>query len=256
MEAKELINIVETVQSEGSNHEELQDVDEAEETLSLCDLVAYCSQESENYSSINDDFSKEQSSSDEDFFEFFSEDFTASTYPKDNIMFCGKLIRYKEHPVREQTQITNNTVVNKKKKLIMKKKRIVPWKSFSFNKAKSSTTSSKQQQQREKGYKPQNYEYDNDSNTVSPIANSIKSRWYLLAFGYGRFPIETELRDIKKRQKRRSNIPYATMFRLDNTGGEKIKRRNEKRSSGRSLWRLWRVLRVLVCKSQEANNLT
>lgn len=252
MVAEELINNVVPVQ-EGSCYEELQDFDlEEEETLSLCDLAAHGSQESENYSWINDDFSKEQSSSDEDFFEFFSEDFTASTYPKDNIMFCGKLIRYKEHPVREKTQITNNTIVNKKKKLLMKNKRIVPWKSFSFNKARPRNTSSKQQR-REKGYKPQNYEYDNDSNKVSPIANPIKSRWYLLAFGYGRFPTEVELKDIKKRQNRRNNIPYATMFRLDSKGCEKIKRRNEKRSSERSLWRLFRVLRVLVCKSQKAN---
>ncbi|XP_031256172.1 uncharacterized protein LOC116114163 [Pistacia vera] len=253
MVAKEFINNVVPVQ-EGSCDEELQDFDlEEEETLSLCDLATHCSQESENYSSINDDFSKEQSSSDEDFFEFSSEDFTASTYPKDNIMFCGKLIRYKEHPDGEQTQITNNTIFNKKKKLLMKKKRIIPWKSFSFNKARQRTTSSKQQQRREKGYNPQNYKYDDDSNKASPIANPIKSRWYLLAFGYGRFPTELELKDIKKRQNRRNNIPYATMFRLDNEGCEKIKRRNEKRSSGSSLWRLWRALRVLVCKSQKAN---
>lgn len=242
MVAKEMINNVEQPQSEGCGYEELQDFDhEEEEILSLCDLAAHCSQESE------DDFcKKEQSLSDEeDLFEFFSEDFTASTYPKDSIMFCGKLISYKEHPVGEKTHITNNTIVTKQEKLLMKKKRIFPWQSLSFNRARPRTTSSKQQQRREKGYKPQNNECDDDCpmKNASATANPIKSRWYLLAFAYGRFPAELEQKVMKRRQNRRKNIPYATMFRLDGRSCEKIKTKNEKRSAGRSFWRLFRILR-------------
>ncbi|KAJ6322919.1 hypothetical protein OIU77_012705 [Salix suchowensis] len=86
---------------------ELQDFDDAEETLSLCDLPL------NGEASDWDDFSKEDQSLgscfDQDFFEFFSEDFTASTHPKDEIIFCGKLITCKGETVAEKTQNLEST---------------------------------------------------------------------------------------------------------------------------------------------------
>ncbi|KAF2318574.1 hypothetical protein GH714_008992 [Hevea brasiliensis] len=83
--------------SENSPYRE--DFDDAEETLSLSDLPL-----NSNSSVDLDDFSKEYQSSTfdhQDFFEFFSEDSSASiTYRKDNnIIFCGKLIPPKEPTV-------------------------------------------------------------------------------------------------------------------------------------------------------------
>ena len=83
-----------------SQNQQDDDPYEAVETLSLCDLPTH------GDSAHWDDFSREYQSSsfdrDEDnFFEFFSEEFTASTYSSGNkdIIFCGKLIPHnKEAP--------------------------------------------------------------------------------------------------------------------------------------------------------------
>uniref|UniRef100_A0A2N9EVY6 Uncharacterized protein n=1 Tax=Fagus sylvatica TaxID=28930 RepID=A0A2N9EVY6_FAGSY len=141
---------------------ELEDPYEAEETLSLCDLPIYS--DASNW----DDYSKEDqslSSSDnnDEFFEFFSEELTASTcstttIQNKNIIFCGKLIPYKELPEKSQNQETNNVNTNK-------------------------TTPRK-------------------VGKVTMLASPTKSRWYLYMFGMTRFPTEMELRDIKTRQSR------------------------------------------------------
>ncbi|KAJ4720841.1 Protein unc-13 4B like [Melia azedarach] len=265
MVAEHYFNHLEPVlQQEGtSSTDHLQDnFDEAaEETLSLCDLAV--NSNSEDYLNDND-FSEEQcrqSTSDEqDFFEFFSEDFTAaSTYPRDDIIFCGKLIPYREPAaVPEQTQNTN-TQKN------IKKSRIFPWKSNSFNKYSRSTSSKAQRHekstysykslsQKVNGYETFNYEYDFSEKKVSSstvAAASVRPRWYLFAFGYGRtFSTEMELKDMKSRQNRR--IP-ATMFRSLEGGGDEMIKRSETHKRSSSWKGLWTLLKVLGCKSRQAN---
>lgn len=234
-----------------SNDHILQDIvdHEAEETLSLCDLVESSNWNNDDFARSNEEYQYQSAASDDqDFFEFFSEDFTASSasaYPKDNIIFCGKLmIPYKEeaavHP--EQTQ---------KIKQKNKKNRIFPWKSNSVNMSRRASSKAQQQGKRSHSCKALSQEngyqkYDFSVKEARTLATSVKPRWYLLAFGHGRFPSEMKLRDIKNRQSRRTP---ATMFQSDDVGGDMVKR-SGKRSSRKGIWTL---LKILGCKSQQAN---
>ncbi|KAJ0044965.1 hypothetical protein Pint_06100 [Pistacia integerrima] len=125
--------------------------DEAEETLSLCDLVI--NSNTEDYNCKDDEFSiedrQELSSSSEDFFEFSSEEyFTSSTnnYPTDDIIFCGKRIPHKQNHVAEQTRLINDTVL-KQQKLLHKKSSIINYKPLPCGKSMCCNNVSIQQQQ-------------------------------------------------------------------------------------------------------------
>ncbi|KAJ0101570.1 hypothetical protein Patl1_06157 [Pistacia atlantica] len=125
--------------------------DEAEETLSLCDLVI--NGNTEDYNNNNNNNCKDRqelSSSSEDFFEFSSEEyFTSSTnnYPTDDIIFCGKRIPHKQHHVPEQTRLINDTVL-KQQKLLHKKSSIINYKPLPCGKSRCCNNVSIQQQQR------------------------------------------------------------------------------------------------------------
>ncbi|XP_022764302.1 uncharacterized protein LOC111309531 [Durio zibethinus] len=235
--------------------------DEAdEETLSLCDLVM--SSDVNEY--WNDDFSKEDHHHDQDFFEFFSEDFPAaaasSTYPEDNnIIFCGKLI-----PLKEDVKQENE----KKKKNISSC--IFPWKKSShsiFNKSRTfpSSSSSSAKESRGKSFNKSlslpawgsknnhgkfgseikklgdDEKFDFSVKKVSILATPVKSRWYLFAFGVGRFPMEIELKNMKMRQSRRKS--KAMKFQVPDCGEpENVKGDKERRRSTKGLWRLLKVL--------------
>lgn len=199
----------------------LHDPYEAEEALSLCDLPIYSDE------SNWEDYSKEEqrlSSSDNDFFEFFSEDFStaASTTPnKNDIIFCGKLmIPYKDIPDPEKTHDENP-------KQNQMKKGFLRWKSLSFSKKKGDSFS--------------NCDFSVEKATV--LAPPTKSRWYLFLFGIGRLPTEMELRDIKTRQSRlRSQskmvIPFPSVECDEMVkGGARAK----------GLWTL--LIKVLACTS-------
>ncbi|KAJ6986930.1 hypothetical protein NC653_020231 [Populus alba x Populus x berolinensis] len=230
------------------DNSELQDFDDAAETLSLCDLPL------NGYASNWDGFSREDqslgSSFDQDFFEFFSEDFTASNiYPKDEIIFCGKLITCKGEAVAEKTQILEST----KKAKNTKKSFIFPWKSSSFNKSRA--TSSKQLQEKSDktlqeplsenhGFATRKYDdrYDFSMKKVSILATPTKPRWYFLAFGVGKLPMEMELSDIKMRQSKKSPSRMIQSEKVIETSS------GNKRGQGS-----WSLLRVLGCNSQHSS---
>lgn len=241
------------------NTDELQDSYEAEETLSFCDLPIYG-----DASNWVDDYSKEDQSlsdHDNDFFEFLSEDFTASTCAttmNKNIIFCGKIIPCKDPPEPEKTQkqesTTNTKVRNEAKPGFLR------WKSLSFNKTSSSSKYSKLPKDKDsktlaltssKGYVYGASNCDFSVGKVSMLASSsTKSRWYLFMFGMTRFPTEMELRDMKIRQSRRmrSQSSMARSVECD----EMIKRKQD-RSRGKGLWRLLRVLGFGCKRSQHSN---
>lgn len=218
---------------------ELEDPYEAEETLSLCDLPIYS--DASNW----DDYSKEDqslSSSDnnDEFFEFFSEELTASTcstttIQNKNIIFCGKLIPYKELPEKSQNQETNN--VNTKQNHT--KKGFFRWKSLSFNKTRSSS----------KGLKVYETSKSCDFSVgkVTMLASPTKSRWYLYMFGMTRFPTEMELRDIKTRQNR---IKSPSMMFRSVECDDMVKGNEDESRRGNGMWRL---LRILGCRRQHVN---
>ncbi|KAJ6892366.1 hypothetical protein NC651_025539 [Populus alba x Populus x berolinensis] len=195
---------------------ELHDFDDEAETLSLCDLPLY-----NRANSDWDDFSKEdqnlETSFDQDFFEFFSEDFAASACPSDNIIFCGKLIPYRGETVEEKAE---NLTGSTKKAKDSKKSFRFPWKSSSFNKPRSTTTPPKQPQEK--------------SDKALQVPLSENHGWYFSAFGVGRFPMEMELSDIKTRQIKKSP---SKMFQSE----KGIEMSSKKRGMG--LWSLLRVLR-------------
>ncbi|XP_022748026.1 uncharacterized protein LOC111297637 [Durio zibethinus] len=251
--------------------------DEAdEETLSLCDLVI--SSDANEYWN-NDDFSKEDHQSNSgDLFEFFSDDFPAAAPEDDsNIIFCGKLMSFKE---QQQPKIEDKPQSPKIRKVKQenddKKKNIssckFPWKiSNSFNKSRTYPSSSakgslgksfyKSLSLPAKGSKKNNGKYGSDRSKklgdekfdfsvkkVSILATPVKSRWYLFAFGVGRFPMEIELKDMKLRQTRKNK---AMKFQPpERVGPENAIGGKERRRSGKGLWRL---LKVLGWKSKHTN---
>lgn len=202
------------------NTDHLQDPYEAEEALSLCDLPIYSDVDA-NW----DDYSKEEQrlSSDNDFFEFFSEDFSTASTCSDtaskNIIFCGKLIPYRELPDPEKAHDTRQTET--------KKGGFLRWKSLSFNKKKGSSSNC-----------------DFSVGKVSVLAPATKSRWYLFLFGMAGLPTEMELRDIKIRQSRLRSQSSMTVECDEMVKGGNARRRGNG---------LWRLLSVLGCRGHQTN---
>lgn len=224
----------------------VQEHDDEDETLSFSNLPL------NSDSSIDlDDFSKEYQSStfDQDFFEFFSEDFSASsiTDPTDNnIIFCGKLIPPKKatEPHHQKTQTPE---IFTPKSINTKKNSILPWKSQSFSIPSRPTSSYKtcksfpvDKVSAGKG----SYEVDKcDSLRKSSAAVAGKSRWNL----FGRFPMEMELRDMKTRQRKRQAEKIIQCEDRSEEMGKNGRRKKVKN--------LWGLLRVLVCESHQAKGM-
>ncbi|XP_004308801.1 PREDICTED: uncharacterized protein LOC101301053 [Fragaria vesca subsp. vesca] len=229
---------------ENPDHHQLQnqqdDPYEAEETLSLCDLPTYS--DSANWNDFSKDYQSSSFDRDEDnFFEFFSEEFTASTYSTGNkdIIFCGKLIPYnKEAPyvaAAEKKTQKNQEPGNKNLNSSTKKWSLFRWRRLRGSKHKS------------------HRRCDVPLGKVSILSsNRSKSKWYLFMFGMARFPTEMELRDIKSRQSRRSP---STMFGANSEASDELMGKGNKEisdSSNRAKG-LWGLLRAIGCRSQHPN---
>jgi hypothetical protein len=78
---------------------------------------------------------------------------------------------------------------------------------------------------------------------VSLLPPSTKSKWYLFLFGMAGLPTEMELRDIRTRQSRRRS-QLSTMSQSSVESDEKVKGvgDNARRSRGKGLWRLLKML--------------
>ncbi|KAF7133284.1 hypothetical protein RHSIM_Rhsim09G0153600 [Rhododendron simsii] len=192
--------------------QKMDDQDETEETLSFCDIPIYSSESAdwETSSKENQSLSSSStssSSSDQDLFEFFSEEWSnSSTYPVQNIVFCGKLII----PFKEP-EISTDTTHNLERKSPQK-----PRKKLANKAAKSGGKN---------GFCVRK---------VLFWGSPAKWRWNLLACGLGaRFPAEMELSDIRSRQRKRS--PPAPLF-LGGGGGDK------KVGGGKGLWAMIKSL--------------
>ncbi|KAH1139383.1 hypothetical protein GLYMA_10G213000v4 [Glycine max] len=204
---------------------------EEEETLSLSDLPIYSG------ASISarwgGDFSKEDGKNfvdddDDNLFEFFSEEFTASSTnyaTAENIIFCGKLIPFKDiNPPRgDQSNINVQKGITKR----------------SSKGSKSSFAAS---------------DYSSSVGKVSLVRSPTKSRWFLFMFGMSKLSITTEmeLKDIRNRQSRRRRGPTATMMipAAPENGKEEVAAVKEKRSSCKGMWKMFRsISMVLGCHS-------
>ncbi|KAI8539838.1 hypothetical protein RHMOL_Rhmol09G0214200 [Rhododendron molle] len=168
----------------------MDDQDDTEETLSFCDLPIYSSESADWENSSKEDkslssSSTSSSSSDQDLFEFFSEEWSnSSTYPIQNIVFCGKLIIPFKEPELISTDTTHNLEWKSPKK---------PRKRLANKAAKNGGKN---------GFCVRK---------VFIFGSPAKWRWNLLACGLGaRFPTEMKLSDIRSRQRKRS--PPAPLF--------------------------------------------
>ncbi|KAK8517106.1 hypothetical protein V6N13_092391 [Hibiscus sabdariffa] len=248
-----------------------------EETLSFCDLVMETDHSNEFWG--DDDFSKQDGNG--DLFEFFSEEFpaSASVFPENNndddIIFCGKVISFRE----SQPEVGNKSqkpIFKKEQENYEKKKDfgcgngcLFPWKISSspslFNKSRTfpSSKSTKESQRqsfnksfslpasvsRSKYGKFSDKKSDFPAKKVSTLATPIKSRWYLFAFGVGRFPMKIELKDMKMRQSRKYNAMKSRASDRGGNGGDGGRSENVKGDKGRRSEKgFWRLLKVLGSK--------
>ena len=214
---------------ESGNEESIylqEDEYEVEDTLSFCDLPIYSSDSSQ----CTDGFPKEDGESlssgnndgdgDGYDFEFFSEEFTASTpanEEKKSIIFCGKIIPYKEDSQKA-------------------------WKFKGSPKLQRKAENDSTFPYSLKKTKPYS------AGKVSLTRHGTKSRWFLFMFGISRLPTEMELGDIRSRHNRK--VKAAKMFPVAEQG-EAVKSRGKKNGRG---WE--RVLRLLgaVRKSKHSND--
>ncbi|PIM98392.1 hypothetical protein CDL12_29132 [Handroanthus impetiginosus] len=123
-----MLQIQEPFFGETLHMKDMQDAtDEADEALSLCDLPLDSDHGVEEYwgedLSTESQGSSSMSSSEQDYFEFFSQELNLSTssFPPENIIFCGKLIPYKQLDTTEKDS-SKVDESSKKQKNIEKKK--------------------------------------------------------------------------------------------------------------------------------------
>ncbi|KAL6980514.1 hypothetical protein U1Q18_047283 [Sarracenia purpurea var. burkii] len=230
--------------------------DEAEETLSFCDLPIYGDAKAvDQWEKSSKDSKEDQSfpssssfnSADQDLFEFFSEEWRSASssdiYPVQNIVFCGKLIRFKE-PVSESGHDLESDNKDKKNG---KKCGFFRWNSKIFRRCRTASNGSKLTAMKDRCTKKKNQLHGDkyggckaakssekcgfSVRRVSILLSPAKPWRQLLMFGLAGLPAEMELRDIRRRQCRRSP---AVLFRLDGY--------REKSGGVRGLWGLIRSL--------------
>ncbi|KAM7260484.1 hypothetical protein ACFE04_016225 [Oxalis oulophora] len=175
------------------------DDDEAEDALSLCDLAMDGDDDKDDDSKFEETSSS--SFDQQDFFEFSSSGEISSS---DNIIFCGKLISYKD----DQISYKPNKLRSKSQQTRQVNKTwSMPFSSGKYNK-KIRLYSAKK---------------------VSIIATQVKSSSSMWPFGVGISPVEMEFKDISRRSMSRSN-------------DEKENESDEKRSRHSCLWGVLSVL--------------
>ncbi|XP_061361638.1 uncharacterized protein LOC133305431 [Gastrolobium bilobum] len=233
-----------------SNYMESQEEEgEEEEALSLCDLPL-----NHNSTSLDDkSFTKILRSQDNDeFFNGFSSSSSSDMCPADDIIFCGKLVPFKDKNDNPQ----KNLVVEQTKSLTHRR-RSESLSSVTRSNSVSTCTGSRHvimrnsrsldySRLRDSSTAP---EIDRNSSSRSVAASEVvakkamKPRWYSLMFGTMKLPPEMELNDIKNRQVRRN--PSTTMFPATDSG----KKLAVNRSSGKVSWR---ILKALSCKDHSS----
>ncbi|GAU15900.1 hypothetical protein TSUD_41220 [Trifolium subterraneum] len=215
----------------------LQDqYDDDDETLSLSDLP--------NSAQWND-FSKEDGKNsisiyndddDDNLFEFFSEEFNTST-THDNIIFCGKLIPFKDHQHvphhnQKQSALVPKTKLNSK--------------SLKYR----NDVKGKEDQELKGNLNVKSFacDYTTMGGKVSLVRCPTKSRWFLFLFGLSSTSRssskEMQLSDIRNRQSRREPT---VMFPAAPENGKEIVK---SKKNGKGMWKLLKSMSfVLGCSS-------
>ncbi|CAK9169422.1 unnamed protein product [Ilex paraguariensis] len=232
---------------------DLQNQEAAEETLSLSNLPLITTDEPDSQ-----DFScfKERRSSSEptDFFEFFS-DFNAEMRHAEDIIFCGKLVPFKENPLPNQiqkppTKEKNSQSFHRRRSESFSEQTITRTESSKTSLIRSSRSLDSQTLLRNSSLSSETSEIHRNSSVKSSRKSdgssfkvfNFKPRWYLLTFGLVKFPPEMALQDIKNRQVRRNP---GTMFPSFDAGKKVPGSRRDRQS-------FWGLLRVLSCKDDSS----
>ncbi|KAL3579293.1 hypothetical protein D5086_020797 [Populus alba] len=256
----------------------LQDFEDAEDAFSFSYLSL------ENCDNYGDDFAKQDLGSSfdhQDFFEFFSEEFTStasSSNTSDSIIFCGKLIPYRgETVVAEKEQnlrlAAQETVVAETEQDLgiaaktkhTKKGSILPSEpSPSFNKstqraaARSNTPPKKKKLQKSykarestnKGYTTRKLSvdrtYDCSMRKGPDLSPLVNSGCYSFRLGVGKFPMEMDLSDIRMRQGKKSCTPPARKLPF-NDECDQTNKISGKGKREKNLWGLFRGKASLGC---------
>ncbi|CAI9761084.1 unnamed protein product [Fraxinus pennsylvanica] len=232
-----------------SFQERVDTTEEAEETLSLCDFpLNFNESEKKDFSKIQDRSSSLSESS--DLFEFFS-DVSSDMSHAEDIIFCGKLVPYKEqHLIKDHTHnslsIDDNSLMNfntrsceslsdqytrshKTKKLI-RNSRALYYRKLSNSSLVMKSDDSEIQRSSSKS-----------STKSDPGSKVSKPGWSILMFGLVKFPPEMDLQDIKNRQVRR-NISRSVFPAAENRVKAPARRNDRRNSWGNDL------LSALSCK--------
>ncbi|CDO99739.1 unnamed protein product [Coffea canephora] len=244
----------------------MHDIDEEdeEETLSFCEFSISGDADTWEDSSRESQNTSFKSSEGDDYFEFFSGELSSgkasfSYTPPENIIFCGKLISFKQ-PISE-----NAERIEKVKHKKHKRRGFFRWKwnlasslkrRISRRKNASNSTGAKKgssggykslpaPEASDQGHKnirrKRNKEQDLSAHKMSFLTSSGKSKWYMFFFGVTKFRTKMELRDMKNRQARRPSSSFSKT-RSENDDSSNNHSPCMARSNG-----LWAVLRAMSC---------
>lgn len=174
--------------------------DEVLDTLSLSDLLIYDNNGDPQLDFYRVDDQNPNLDTDDHEFEFSSE--LLKTSVSSSVVFCGKIIPYKEPGVSENTHKQDQ----RKKQHKRRYWRLVPF----FKKSRNLDSSEKL-----------DLKYEVPIRRVSILASATKPRWYLFMFGFGssRFPVKMHIRDLKKRQTSMGTRSGGGNKISDGTGG-------------------------------------
>ncbi|GAU35201.1 hypothetical protein TSUD_204770 [Trifolium subterraneum] len=257
MEEEEHVHIMKV-----SNYD---DVESEEEALSLCDLPLNENSESLNDMSFKRNILRPSSLTDSsDFFSGFSSSSSSDMCPADDIIFCGKLVPFKEiinHDHRGENGENRKVELNKSR---INRRRSESVSSVIRSNSASNFSGGGSNRHLMRNSRSLNYcrlressnfviskapEVDRNS-SVRSVASSegvakkaMKPRWYSLMFGKMKVPAEMELNDIKNRQVRRN--PSKSMFPASDSGENS----DLNRSSGKVSWK---ILKALSCKDHNS----
>lgn len=245
-----------------SNYDEVESVgEEEEEALSLCDLpLNENSSESleDKLFSINNIQRPTSLPESNEFFNGFSSSSSSDMCPADDIIFCGKLMPFKE--IFNDQRNENLNVESNESRKNRRRSESVSLMIRSNSISGGGSNHLMMRNSRSLNYcKLREYsssfpiskvpEVDRNSSIRSAASmegvakKAMKPRWYSLMFGKMKNPPEMELNDIKNRQVRRN--PSKSMFPASETSGNL----NLNRSSGKVSWK---ILKALSCKDHNS----
>lgn len=210
---------------------------EEEETLSLSDLPSYSHVEWEEEEGL--------SSSDQDFSEFnFSQELSPSAATEaalslpENVVFCGKLIPYKQPShVSDHKDPSRNYDSAKKQVAHGKKTRRGGGSTRCIDQSKNGDRKDRHVQSSVEGS-----DYRLCKMSILTTSSSGKARWYQFFFGIRSFSTKMELRDIRSRQNRRQYSSPPPSPLLSSSRDQVV---SQGRSRGR--WGFWAVISALSC---------